>query len=193
MAPRRLGFGSRKTGVFAPPVLVGPVPFADLQAMIGRAGKALEAPPPEDVNGWADKSPELQIGPRKFAFTSETRILSFSVPNFHLHAATAYDILRSRGVPLGKRDFGRHEAEDPAFRSYDVGEEAGPMIHSMSSATSASSASRSPADRGEEALHGLDVLLNAHGNFSIARIASCSIRSVHRGLAGGYVVFVSRT
>jgi len=48
---------------------------------------------------------DLQIGPRLLAFTSETFILSFSLPNFHFHAVTAYDILRTRGVPLGKRDF----------------------------------------------------------------------------------------
>jgi hypothetical protein len=52
---------------------------------------------------------DLQIGPRRLAFTSETFILSFSLPNFHFHAVTAYDILRSRvrsrGVPLGKRDY----------------------------------------------------------------------------------------
>jgi hypothetical protein len=28
-----------------------------------------------------------------------------SAPNFHFHAVTAYNILRSRGVPLGKRDY----------------------------------------------------------------------------------------
>ena len=32
-------------------------------------------------------------------------LLSFSLPNFHFHAVTAYDILRSRGVPIGKRDY----------------------------------------------------------------------------------------
>ena len=47
----------------------------------------------------------LQIGPRRLAFTSETLILSFSLPNFDFHAVTAYDILRSRGVPLEKRDY----------------------------------------------------------------------------------------
>ena len=36
---------------------------------------------------------------------SETFLLSFSLPNFHFHAVTAYDILRTRGVPLGKRDY----------------------------------------------------------------------------------------
>ena len=43
--------------------------------------------------------------PRQLAFTSETFLLSFSLPNFHFHAVTAYNILRSRGVPLGKRDY----------------------------------------------------------------------------------------
>jgi hypothetical protein len=99
------GLEAARTGVFAPPALVGPVPFADLQAMIGRAEMALEAFTPEEVNAWAGKQLDLQIGPRGLAFTSETLILSFSLPNFHFHAVTAYDILRSRGVPLGKRDY----------------------------------------------------------------------------------------
>lgn len=99
------GLEAAKTGVFAPPALVGPVPFADLQAMIDKAERALKALTPDEVNGWADKDLDLQIGPRRLAFTSETLILSFSLPNFHFHAVTAYGILRSRGVPLGKRDY----------------------------------------------------------------------------------------
>ena len=99
------GVEALKTGVFAPPALVGPVPFADLQAMIGKAETQLEAFTPDEVNGWAGKDLDLQIGPRRLAFTSETFILSFSLPNFHFHAVTAYDILRSQGVPLGKRDY----------------------------------------------------------------------------------------
>lgn len=88
-----------------PPALIGPVPFADLQAMIRKAETALEAFTPEEVNSWAGKDLNLKIGPRKLAFTSETLILSFSLPNFYFHAVTAYDILRTRGVPLGKRDY----------------------------------------------------------------------------------------
>jgi hypothetical protein len=55
---------------------------------------------------YPDMAPfHFQIGPRRLAFTAETFILSFSLPNFHFHAVTAYDILRSRGVPIGKRDY----------------------------------------------------------------------------------------
>ena len=99
------GLEAVKTGVFAPPALVGPVPFADLQAMIGKAETALEALTADEVNSWAGKDLDLQIGPRRLAFTSETLILSFSLPNFYFHAVTAYDILRAQGVPLGKRDY----------------------------------------------------------------------------------------
>eukprot|EP01035_Chromulina_nebulosa_P055596 gene55596-76180_t len=45
------------------------------------------------------------VGPRRLAFTSETLLLSFALPNFHFHAAMAYAILRTRGVPLGKSDY----------------------------------------------------------------------------------------
>jgi hypothetical protein len=110
-----------KTGVFAPPALVGPIPFADLRAMIARAKAALEAFTLDEVNGWSGKELDLQIGPRRLAFTSETFLLSFSLPNFHFHAVTAYDILRTRGVPLGKRDYeGRLRTRENALSGRNV-------------------------------------------------------------------------
>ncbi|WP_431859610.1 DUF1993 domain-containing protein [Azospirillum sp.] len=99
------GVEALKTGAFTPPALVGPVPLADLQAMIGKAERALEAFTPDEIDECAGRNLNLHIGPRTLAFTSETFILSFSLPNFHFHAVTAYDILRSQGVPLGKRDY----------------------------------------------------------------------------------------
>lgn len=113
------GIEALKTGAFTPPALVGPVPFADLRAMMGKAETALEAFTPNEVNSWAGKALNITLhrpldendrswrpwAPRQHAFSPETFILSFSLPNFHFHAVTAYDILRSRGVPLGKRDY----------------------------------------------------------------------------------------
>ena len=37
--------------------------------------------------------------------TAERFLLAFSLQNFFFHATTACDILRLRGVPIGKRDF----------------------------------------------------------------------------------------
>ena len=81
---------------------------------ICRAEVALKALTPDEVNGWSGRDLDLLIGPRRLAFTSETFFLSFSLPHFHFHAVTAYDILRTRGVPLGKRDYeGRLRTRPP--------------------------------------------------------------------------------
>ena len=65
----------------------------------------LEALKPDDVNALEGKDVAFQFGETKIPFVAETFLLSFSLPNFHFHATTAYDILRSRGVPIGKRDY----------------------------------------------------------------------------------------
>lgn len=113
------GLEAVKTGAFAPPALIGAMPFAKLRALVDEAIAALEALTPAEVNGWAGKELNITLhrplnendrswtpwAPRQHAFTSEAFLLSSALPNFHFHAVTAYDILRSRGVPLGKRDY----------------------------------------------------------------------------------------
>jgi hypothetical protein len=39
------------------------------------------------------------------SFKGRAYLLHFCLPNFYFHATTAYNILRHRGVELGKRDF----------------------------------------------------------------------------------------
>ena len=38
-------------------------------------------------------------------FTAEGFLMSFSLPSFYFHVTTAYDILRIKGVPVGKMDY----------------------------------------------------------------------------------------
>jgi len=92
-------------GVFTPPNQPMPQTYAELQAMVADARSALEAVTPDEINGLAGGDVVFEIGPRKLPFTVEGFLLSFSLPNFYFHAATAYDLLRANGVPLGKRDF----------------------------------------------------------------------------------------
>jgi hypothetical protein len=94
-----------KSGVFNPPGKSGPLDYAGLQALVTEAKGKLEALKPEDVNALEGKDVAFQFGETKIPFTAENFVLSFSLPNFHFHATTAYDILRSRGVPVGKRDY----------------------------------------------------------------------------------------
>ena len=113
------GLEAVKTGAFAPPALVGAMPFTALQALVDEAIAALEALTPAEVNSWAGKELNITLHrpldendrswrpweSRQHAFTPETFLLSYSLPNFYFHTVTAYDILRARGVPLGKRDY----------------------------------------------------------------------------------------
>jgi len=96
--------GVRK-GVFSPGGAQPPLTYADLQKLVAGARDALQALDPAEVNGFAGKDVVFEFGERKLPFTAEGFLMSFSLPNLHFHAATAYDILRIKGVPLGKRDY----------------------------------------------------------------------------------------
>ena len=60
---------------------------------------------PEAVNALVGHDLTFRVGDRALPFTAEGFLMSFSLPNFFFHATTAYDILRHKGAPLGKRDF----------------------------------------------------------------------------------------
>ncbi|QDW37750.1 DUF1993 domain-containing protein [Bradyrhizobium sp. KBS0727] len=92
-------------GVFKPPAFKTPYDYAGLQGLVAETQKALSALTPEAVNGLAGRDVMFHLGERQLPFTAEGFLMSFSLPNFYFHAATAYDILRTNGVPLGKRDF----------------------------------------------------------------------------------------
>ena len=93
-----------QAGVFGPPQ--GPFPnYAGLQTLVTDASAKLRALNPSIVNALSGKDVVFQMRDFKVPFTAENFILSFSLPNFHFHATTAYDMLRMKGVPLGKRDY----------------------------------------------------------------------------------------
>lgn len=80
--------------------------YAGLQALVAQAAAEMREVSPAEVNGWEGKDVAFRVpGRGDRVFTAEGFLMSFSLPNFHFHAATAYDILRMRGVPLSKLDF----------------------------------------------------------------------------------------
>jgi hypothetical protein len=94
-----------KKGVFHPPAAMPELDYAGLRKVVADAAAALTAQSADEINALAGKDMTFQFGEFKMPFTVETFVMSFSLPNFYFHAATAYDILRTKGVPLGKRDF----------------------------------------------------------------------------------------
>ncbi len=87
----------------------GPRPahdYAGLQAAVAEAAETLRALSRAEVDALEVNEVAFRVpGKDDRVFTAEGFLLSFSLPNFHFHATTAYGILRMKGVPVGKLDF----------------------------------------------------------------------------------------
>jgi len=94
-----------KKGVFAPPGDMPPHDYRTMQKLVADAREGLQKLTPAEVNALVGKDVVFQFRDFKMPFVAENFLMSFSMPNFYFHATTAYDILRTKGVPLGKRDF----------------------------------------------------------------------------------------
>jgi hypothetical protein len=83
-------------------------PEATLAGLKERLAKAIEfvkSVTPEQIDGTEDKEIVLKFGTFEMKFNGQQFLLAFSLPNFYFHDTTAYNILRSYGVEIGKRDF----------------------------------------------------------------------------------------
>ena len=79
--------------------------FAGAKQAIEAALADLEAIQPADLEDAASKPVELKFPGRELKFTGLGYLQSYAMPQFFFHVTTAYDILRHKGVPIGKRDF----------------------------------------------------------------------------------------
>ena len=101
-----LAIAGVREGVFAPDMSPFPDSFDGLRAVLAKTVTELEAVSEGELEDLANKDMRFEI-PGKFRldFTRQDFLLSFSQPNFYFHSATAYDILRMKGVPLSKTDY----------------------------------------------------------------------------------------
>lgn len=77
----------------------------DLQARIARTIAYVEAADAAAIDAGAGREITLAFGQFKKTFDGEDFVLSFALPNFYFHVATAHAILRQAGVPIGKLDY----------------------------------------------------------------------------------------
>lgn len=92
-------------GLFHPPSNLPQANYQELQQLITETQKVLAGFTRETINSYEHADLLFEIGKTKMPFTAQDFLLSFSLPNFYFHATTAYDILRAKGAPLGKRDY----------------------------------------------------------------------------------------
>jgi hypothetical protein len=103
-----------RRGVFSPDTNPPPETFAALQARVNDTVIALTSIKSDEIDGFMGRPMRFSFGERFIDFNAEDFLLTFSQPNFYFHAATAYDILRWKGLKLTKRDFmGRMRIKTP--------------------------------------------------------------------------------
>jgi hypothetical protein len=96
---------SVRQGSFTPDRSPTPTAFVDLTAIVTDAIDGLKMVDPEEMEAFIGREMRFSAGEMKFEFAGHDFLLSFSQPNFYFHATTAYDILRWKGLSIGKRDF----------------------------------------------------------------------------------------
>lgn len=95
----------RAAGLTAPPMADTEKTFDELQARIAATVDYLQGVPKDAFDGREDSEVVLKFGPQSFPFKARDYVTVFALPNYYFHVTTAYDILRHKGVKLGKLDF----------------------------------------------------------------------------------------
>ncbi|CAM5189524.1 hypothetical protein CDEF62S_04196 [Castellaniella defragrans] len=80
--------------------------FADLHALIAKTLAYIDGVDASAIEGHEERKIVVRPGtPREHHFTAQSYLLTYGMPQFFFHVTTAYAILRSNGVVIGKRDF----------------------------------------------------------------------------------------
>src|SRR5215469_15672056 len=99
-------FGAgRAAGVEVPQLPAIDNSFAEMQSRLVKTIDFLKGLRPDQLDGKEDSQVTLTVGGQPRTFRGQAYLYHFAMPNFYFHATTAYDILRSIGVEIGKRDF----------------------------------------------------------------------------------------
>ena len=99
-------FGAgRAAGVEVPQLPAIDNSFAEMQSRLDKTIDFLKGLRPAQLDGKEDTDVTITAGGQPRTFKAQVYLYHFAMPNFYFHATTAYDILRSLGINIGKRDF----------------------------------------------------------------------------------------
>ena len=87
-----------KSGEFGPPNMPENLDFAALHSLLEEAVNDLKNFTADEIDACSEQEVLFKMGSIEWPFSSESFILSFSLPNFYFHVTTMYDMLRMRGV-----------------------------------------------------------------------------------------------
>lgn len=94
-----------QAGTFSPPPAVPELSYQGLLDFLKQTLAELDAIDAKAIAATEGKAITFKAPSFELPFTTENFVLSFAIPNLYFHATTLYDMLRIKGVPLGKMDF----------------------------------------------------------------------------------------
>jgi hypothetical protein len=100
---------ARLCGLEPPAMADTEASFAELRDRCDRTIAFIEGVDPAAFEGSEDREVELKFpNGMGYRFSAQSYLFDFALPNFFFHVTTAYAILRSAGISLGKPDFLQH-------------------------------------------------------------------------------------
>ena len=79
--------------------------FAEMYSRIDKTIDLLKGLKADQLDGREDQQVTIQAGGQPSNFRAQNYLYHFAMPNFYFHITTAYNIMRSLGIEIGKRDF----------------------------------------------------------------------------------------
>jgi hypothetical protein len=103
------GAVARLTGHEAPAMADTEGSFAELRERCRRTVDYMQSVPAAAFEGAEDREVVMKFpGGGGYRWSGREYLTDFALPNFFFHVTTAYALLRTNGVPLGKPDYLRH-------------------------------------------------------------------------------------
>lgn len=96
---------SIRSGQAAPPPDMQISSYAQLETLLTDTIAKLKEIEPSELDGLLDNDLVFVLGDFKLPFKGIGFLTSFAMPNFFFHMTTAYNLLRQKGVPIGKREY----------------------------------------------------------------------------------------
>ena len=99
------GAPARLAGVEVPSFADTETTVVELKERITKTIAFIATIPDAAFEGAESRTITLKVGQRELSFPGQQYYASYALPNFFFHLSTAYNILRSNGVEIGKSDF----------------------------------------------------------------------------------------
>ena len=96
---------ARVAGVALPSLPEQDNSFAEIQSRIDKVIDCLKGLSASQIDGKDDAKVTVTIGGQPQELTGQNYLYHFAMLQVQFHATTAYDLLRSTGVNIGKRDY----------------------------------------------------------------------------------------